>query len=134
MMGPVKGNRAGFTLIELMIVVAIVGILSAIAVPNFLLFQARARQSEAKELLAALFVAEQSWFTENQSYANAATVGYVVAGAPKYYAAPVVTSADASGFTATTSGNIDTDAFLDVWTVSDSSRQPVNTANDVDNS
>lgn len=45
----------GFTLIELMIVVAIIGILAAIAIPNFLRFQARARQSEVTSNLKALF-------------------------------------------------------------------------------
>jgi prepilin-type N-terminal cleavage/methylation domain-containing protein len=45
----------GFTLIELMIVVAIIGILAAIAIPNFIRFQARARQSEANTNLKSLF-------------------------------------------------------------------------------
>lgn len=49
-----RRNR-GFTLIELMIVVAIIGILAAIAIPNFIRFQARARQSEVTTNLKSLF-------------------------------------------------------------------------------
>lgn len=48
----------GFTLIELMVVVAIIGILSSIAVPNFKKYQAKAKQSEAKIQLAALYSSE----------------------------------------------------------------------------
>lgn len=48
-------NQQGFSLIELMIVVAIIGILAAIAVPNFNRFQAKTRQSEAKALLSGIY-------------------------------------------------------------------------------
>ena len=51
----------GFTLIELMIVVAIIGILAAIAIPNFLQYQMKSRQSEAKTNLMAIKTSEVSW-------------------------------------------------------------------------
>nr|AFX67136.1 pilin [Myxococcus sp. 132B01] len=62
-------NR-GFTLIELMIVVAIIGILAAIAIPNFIKFQARSKQSEAKTNLKALYTAQKSFFSEKDRYSN----------------------------------------------------------------
>jgi type IV pilus assembly protein PilA len=65
-----KLKRRGFTLIELMIVVAIIGILAAIAIPNFIRFQARSKQSEAKANLKSLFTAERSYYQEKDAYSS----------------------------------------------------------------
>ncbi len=58
----------GFTLIELMIVVAIIGLLAALAIPNFLKFQARSKQSEAKANLKSVFTAQKSYYGDKQMY------------------------------------------------------------------
>ena len=65
-----KKMMKGFTLIELMIVVAIIGILAAIAIPNFIKFQARSKQSEAKSNLKAMFTAEKAFFQEKDRYSG----------------------------------------------------------------
>jgi type IV pilus assembly protein PilA len=66
-----KRNK-GFTLIELMIVVAIIGILAAIAIPNFLRFQLKAKSSEGKVNIAAIRVAENSYYGEYVTFVGAA--------------------------------------------------------------
>jgi len=61
-------TKRAFTLIELMIVVAIIGILAAIAIPNFVKFQCRSKQSEAKGNMKAIYVGEESYRAENDTY------------------------------------------------------------------
>jgi len=62
--------QKGFTLIELMIVVAIIGILAAIAIPNFIKFQARSKQSEAKANLKAIFTAQKAFYQEKDRFST----------------------------------------------------------------
>lgn len=65
-----KKLARGFTLVELMIVVAIIGILAAIAIPNFIRFQARSKQSEVKTNLKAIFTGEKSRFADRDAYSS----------------------------------------------------------------
>lgn len=76
-----RNNSNGFSLVELMVVVAIIGLLAAIAVPMYSKFQARARQSEAKANLSAIFSAEASFATEWGGYADSfVDIGYAPTG------------------------------------------------------
>ena len=68
----IRKSNKGFTLIELMIVVAIIGILAAIAIPNFLRFQLKSKSSEGKVNIAAIRTAEEAYLAEFGTYVLAA--------------------------------------------------------------
>lgn len=115
----------GFTLVELMIVVAIIGILAAIAIPNFAKFQARSKQSEAKSNLKALYTAERSYFQEKDNYSSCIRkIGFAPERGNRYaYKVNGTTiddeaacstdeqRADAAGVTASTDGAVLVDTF-----------------------
>jgi type IV pilus assembly protein PilA len=71
-------KQEGFTLIELMIVVAIIGILAAIAIPNFLQYQMKSRQSEAKTNLQAIRTSELSFQGEHGCFIGLGAFGVAV--------------------------------------------------------
>ena len=130
-------REKGFTLIELMIVVAILGILAAIAIPNFMRFQAKSKQSEAKTNLGAIGTTAEAWRTERDTYvATVAELGWAPQGNSRYgysynalllaantVAGNCATSDDAAAaavaaaatFIAIATGDVDSDATCDIW-------------------
>lgn len=144
-----KQLAKGFTLIELMIVVAIIGILAAIAIPNFMKFQARARQSEAKVNLKAFFTAAKGYFAEygayqcedcgyqpeaknRYTYSLSSTKTYAATDTANNTCVPAAKGVQtASAFTATAAANIDADTSCDEWRINDGNLL-TNVTNDVD--
>lgn len=75
----IRNNQKGFTLIELMIVVAIIGILAAIAIPNFLNYQLKSKTAEAKTNIGSIKTSQEAFKAEYDFYvicaANPAVAG-----------------------------------------------------------
>ena len=105
----------GFSLMEVMIVVVIIGILAALAYPNLEKYLKRARQTEAKTNLSAIYTAQKIYFTLHQSYAediNELDLS-LVQGDPYTF----TMEASTITFKAQAEGNIDDDDALDIWTI-----------------
>ena len=107
-------NKKGFTLIELMIVVAIIGILAAIAIPNFLNYQCKAKQTEAKQNLGTIAKNEVAYNAEFDTYTtDLGDIGFATVGTKRY--SYNVTTASSAAFSARATATIN--GSLDHWTI-----------------
>lgn len=80
-------NQKGFSLVELMVVVAIIGVLAALAVPQVNKYIAKARQSEAKTMLSSIYTSEKAFYAEYSAYhAMFGAIGYSPEGRLRYNA------------------------------------------------
>lgn len=141
-----KTDNGGFTLIELMIVVAIIGILAAVAISNYNKFVMKAKKSEAKSNLSAIYSSELSYFAEYDTYSTSfMTIRWVPVGTLKYYTysvgtelygigdpvpAGITPAADSLSFSACAWGNLDQDITYDIWQI-DETKDLVNLNDDM---
>lgn len=108
---PSRRVSVGFTLVELMIAVIVVGILAAVALPSFIDQIRKTRRSDAMSVLAAIQQAQERWRSNHASYAGelANTAGSGVAPnglgfastTPSGYYTIALSGASPTGFTAT---------------------------------
>ncbi|MBP9707073.1 MAG: prepilin-type N-terminal cleavage/methylation domain-containing protein [Oligoflexales bacterium] len=80
-----KSKEQGFSLVELMVVVGIIGILATLALPRFQLFQARAKQTEAKANLSHIYTLQVAYHGENDEYSDDMTaIGFLTPKGNRY--------------------------------------------------
>jgi type IV pilus assembly protein PilA len=109
-----RTSQGGFSLVELMVVVAIIGVLASIAVPAVNKYIAKARQSEAKTSLSSLYTSEKAFYAEYTAYHSAfQAVGYSPEGKMRYNVGFSAAGGDATaqnGFNPATVTNAATNA------------------------
>lgn len=122
-------DSRGFSLLELLIVLVIIGILAGLAIPRYMSSTTKAKQSEAKELLHQIYLMERSYFHNHDRYWIPETGIVASKDAPFAFdslGVEIMKSArysysitgDENGFVATaTAARLDDDPAIDQWQI-----------------
>lgn len=96
-----KYRANGFTLIELMIAVAIIAILSSLAVPAYQKYVQKSRRSDAINALTKAAAQEEKYYFQNNVYGDNAAAAILTASAEGYYTITAATTNGGQGYTLT---------------------------------
>jgi type IV pilus assembly protein PilA len=98
-------HHGGYTLIELMLVVGILSLVAAIAVPNYVRFKAQSNTAEARTNLGGIFVSQMAFYSELRRFGAFNENGFTLAGSANRYTYRTGAGGAAGGVSTNTNGS-----------------------------